>query len=151
MQKKGTWAGQEVPDVLHPQSLKLSASRIRDVLDPLVSREGPSVLDPDDVLELHTLLTTLQTFRIPLAAFRYSRIHFAIADICGKATRWPAKLVNEADVAVRLIEKQHGPLKQIRTPLYSNSGRLFQICDRHEITKTVSFLYPLRVDESISG
>jgi len=136
--KRQTTVMQDVPAILHPQSLRVSASRIRDVLDPLVSREGPSILDPDDVLELHTIITTLQSYRIPLAAFRYSRIHFAIADICGKATRWPAKLVNEADITMRLIENQHGPLKQIKTPLFSNNGRLWKICDRHEITKAVS-------------
>ncbi|KAF2663683.1 hypothetical protein BT63DRAFT_483869 [Microthyrium microscopicum] len=139
MKKQATWFGQAVPEVLHPYNLKLTASRIRDVLDPLVAREGPSALEPDDVLTLHTLLVALQTIRIPMAAIRYSRIHIAVAEIRGKATRWPARLVDEADAVISLLESRHGALSQIKPPLFNTNGRLWKVCDPHEFTRTALY------------
>jgi hypothetical protein len=137
MKRVVTWFGQEIPDILHPHALRQIASHIRDTLDPLVAREGASALEPDDVLTVHTLLVSLQTFRVPLAAIRYSRIHLAVAEMCGKATRWPAKLADEAEAVVRSLELHYGPLMQIKPPLFNTYGRLWRVCEPHETSKAV--------------
>lgn len=87
----------EPPAILSPSDLRETAAWIRDVLDPLVAREGPNELHPDDVLSLHTILLSLQKWTVTRWTLRYSRIGLAILEICGKCTRWPAKLAEEAD------------------------------------------------------
>lgn len=85
------------PAILSAANLRETAAWIRDVLDPLVAREGPNELHPDDVLTLHTTLLSLQKWPVSKWTLKYSRIGLAIMEICGKATRWPAKLADEAD------------------------------------------------------
>ena len=94
----------ELPVILSPSNLRETAAWIRDVLDPLVAREGPVELHPDDVLTLHTILLNLQKWPISRWTLRYSRIGLAIVLICGKCTRWPAKLADEADKYEHYVE-----------------------------------------------
>ena len=84
--------GKEIPHDLHPDNLHRLAARIRDDLDPKVAQEGPNVLSPDEVLEIHTLLIHLKNWPVPAGDLRASRIHLAVSEISGKATRWPKDL-----------------------------------------------------------
>jgi hypothetical protein len=115
--------------VLDPESLRSSAGWIRDELDPIVAREGPSSLEPDDVLTVHNLLVSIKSAPPMLQVISFSRIHLAIQAICGKATRWPTKLADEADRAMDAIEIRHGPVRGIRFPLFEPGGRLWNVCE----------------------
>jgi hypothetical protein len=127
-----------IPSILSTTALRETASWIRDVLDPAVAREGCTQLQPDDVLTLHNLLIALRQYSVPLSTIRCSRIHLAVAEICGKATRWPAKLCDEADFVVRELELTFGPLGNIQPPLFERGGRLWNICDQTQLSRTVS-------------
>ena len=143
----------EPPAILSPSSLRETAAWVRDILDPLVAREGPAELHPDDVLTLHTILLGLQKWPVTRWTLRYSRIGLAIVLICGKCTRWPAKLADEADKYKQLLERcqlfeadkmqscvEHlerifGPLTELTIPLYEKGGRLYAICEPEDITR----------------
>lgn len=133
-----SWVSQEVPSSIAPENLRKTAAWIRDDLDPLVAREGPQALLLDDVLTIHTLLLALQNVQIGIQALRISRIHLAVAEICGKATRWPAKLADEADRVLAHLEDSYGSLQSIRIPLFENKGRLFGICTAGDNSREVS-------------
>jgi hypothetical protein len=124
--------------LLDPESLKRSAGWIRDELDPIVAREGSSSLEPDDVLTVHNILVSIIRSHLTLQVVSFSRIHLAIQAICGKATRWPTKLADEADLAMESIESHHGPLRKIKFPLFDAGGRLWNICESQDATKGVS-------------
>ena len=124
--------------MLDPQSLKRYAGWIRDELDPIVAREGPSSLEPDDVLTVHNLLVSIKSSHLAPQVISFSRIHLAIEAICGKATRWPTKLADEADLAMESIESRHGPVRKIKIPLFDVGGRLRSICEPQDTTKGVS-------------
>jgi hypothetical protein len=119
------------------KTLRKTAAWIRDDLDPLVAREGPQALDPNDVLSLHSLLLDLQMEPISIHLLRTSRIYLAVREICGKATRWPSRLIDEADQVIQAWEATLGPLKNIRTPLYEKGGRLHGICDPSQTEREV--------------
>jgi hypothetical protein len=133
------WREAEYPEILNVVNLRMTSAWIRDELDSLMAREGPNELHPDDVLTLHNVFLSLQHHKISLATMQFSRIHLAIADVCGKATRWPRKLVDEADRVVASLEKCYGPLKAIRTPLYEVGGRLHGISEPRDLTRDVSW------------
>lgn len=132
------WREASYPDSLHVVNLRKTSAWIRDILDPLMAREGPNELHPDDVLSLHTIFTELQHHQISLATMQFSRIHLAVSDVCGKATRWPKKLADEADCVVTCLESYYGPLKTIRTPLYEVGGRLHGISEPRHLTRDVT-------------
>lgn len=119
------------------KNLRKTAAWIRDDLDPLVAREGPHALDPNDVLNLHSLLLDLQMEPISIHLLRTSRIYLAVREICGKATRWPSRLVDEADQVIQAWELTLGPLKNIRTLLYEKGGRLHGICQPSQTEREV--------------
>jgi hypothetical protein len=134
---------ESIPSIAPPEELSIStlrqtASWIRDDLDPLVSREGTNALHPDEVLTLHSLLLALQRNPVSVHILRSSRIYLAVRDIHGKATRWPGKLVDEADHLVNRWEGNYGPLKNMRTPLYEKGGRLNSICEPKDTDREVS-------------
>lgn len=118
-------------------SLKQTASWIRDELERQVARDGPNALKPNDVLLLHTLLLDLQDAPTSIHTLRHSRIYLAVQEICSKASRWPGKLIDEADRLVEVWEEEFGPLKNIRTPLYQMGGRLYGICEPSDTTREV--------------
>jgi hypothetical protein len=127
-----------IPSILSSSALRETASWIRDVLDPAVAREGSGQLQPDDVLTLHNLLIALRQYSVPLSTIRYSRIHLAVSEICGKATRWPAKLCDEADLVVQELEAAFGPLRNIPVLLFEKGGRLWNICGQTQLSNSVS-------------
>lgn len=123
-------------------SLRHTATWIREDLDTLVAREGPDALGVNDVLALHSVFVALQSRPISIDKMRFSRIHLAVQEICGRATRWPARLVEEADRVVETLESRMGSLRSVRTPLYEQGGRLYGICQPNDITHDVSGLIP---------
>jgi hypothetical protein len=117
------------------ERLRATASWIRNDLDPLVSRNGPSALDPDVCLTLHSLMLSLQSQHVPILILRHSRIYLAVREMCGKATRWPGRLVDEADIVIEKWEQTVGPLRNIRTPLYEQGGRLHGISEPRDTSR----------------
>lgn len=128
--------GKEInASIYNPEFLRQQARWIRDDLDPQVARDGPEALHADDLLNLDELLRRLVAARIQLDDIRFSRLHLAVTAICGKATRWPTKLIEKADALEKAWEKEHGPLKNITAPLYEPGGRLNGICKPDDLSK----------------
>lgn len=115
--------------------LRLRAIWIRDVLDPPIARDGPDTMHPNDVLILHELFTQLQRCEVTRCALRFSRIHYAVAEVAGKATRWPSRLADECDKLVERWEGQYGPLRGLRPVLYHSGGRLHGVCAPQDLTR----------------
>ncbi|KAK4989859.1 hypothetical protein LTR50_002906 [Elasticomyces elasticus] len=82
----------------------------------------------DDVLGLNDFFQELRLSNISLDDIRYSRIHKAILDISGKATRWPSKLIDRCDAIIDIWQAKYGDLSQLGTMLYEPGGRLHGIC-----------------------
>ncbi|KAE9969506.1 hypothetical protein EG328_006829 [Venturia inaequalis] len=129
------WREADYPRTLHVVNLRKTSAWVRDTLDPLMARDGPSELHPDDVLTLHDIFLALQHHQISLATMQFSRIHLAVSEVCGKATRWPTKLADEADRVIRCLESCYGPLETIQTPLYEVGGRLHGISEPRHLTR----------------
>lgn len=125
-------------DPTNRYALRASASWIRDVLDPKIARDGPEVMCPDEVLTLHELFLKLQHADINLATLKYSRIHYAVLDVAGKATRWPAKLIDACDNLIDYWTAKFGPLANIRPYLYGPGGRLMGVASVADVTRSVS-------------
>ena len=122
---------------LSPLSLRETASWIRDELDQVVSRNGPHVLNADDVITVHSVLISLQKHKISLWTLRFSRIHLALACICGKATRWPTQLADEAEAVIDRFEEWFGRMRDMRSPLFERGGRLYGVCEPEDVTREV--------------
>lgn len=87
---------------------------IRNTLDPLVAHSGGEALSVNDVLTLDAFLRKLHlASHVSLADLRFSRIHLAIVEICGKATRWPEKLIERAEAVQGGWEERFGPLRKV--------------------------------------
>lgn len=86
-----------VPPIIDPESMRAIASWIRDDLDPLIASEGPDIMHPDDVLSLNELFQSLQVFHVSKGVIAFSRMHQAVREIAGKASRWPYRLVEDCD------------------------------------------------------
>lgn len=128
-----------MPPDLSKEALRERASWIRDVLDPQIARDGPEVMSPDDVLTLHELFQALlDVEQLSLPILRYSRIHMAVMDVCGKATRWPKKLAEGCDQIVDVWTERFGRLAEVRPRLCRSEGRLDGICTGLEMTRDVS-------------
>jgi hypothetical protein len=129
---------ENLPLHLRRECLRALASRIRDELDPIIAREGPKALHPDDALDIHTVLLDLTQHRISVYSIRYSSIHLAVEAICGKATRWPSKLADLADHVKEEFALAYGPLQKLKPVLFGHGGRLWGVCRPADVTKAVS-------------
>lgn len=118
-----------------PTELRKRATWIRDVLDPIIARDGPDTMHPNDVLVLHELFTKLQRCESTRWTLRFSRIHYAVSEVAGKATRWPSRLADECDKLVRRWENQYGPLRELRPVLYHLGGRLYGVSTPQDLTR----------------
>jgi hypothetical protein len=127
------------PTLLQQSVLQQRTQWIRDHLDLQVSRDGPETLDPNDVVELDELFKALQLYPITIEVVRQTRIHLALLQISGKATRWPRRLVDESDKVITTWEAHMGPLNQVRVPLYDRGGRLDGMRAIAHFGKEVSF------------
>jgi hypothetical protein len=121
--------------VLDLQYLKGRVSWIRDDLDPLVARDGPNTLGPDTVVILFKFFEQLRTSYLSLETIRDSRIHLALIDIARRATRWPCRLIDEAEEIILKWESEWGPLSSIRVNLYDTSGRLHGVSTPEDVQR----------------
>lgn len=124
------------PSVYNPDYLLHQSRWIRDDLDLQVAHDGPDALHSNDILTLDEFLRRLLTSTISLDDLRSSRIHLAIDAISGKATRWPIKLIDKAEVLKANWERQYGELtmKGLVPPLYESGGRLAGIAGPEDVT-----------------
>lgn len=120
--------------VYNPDYLLHQSRWIRDDLDLQVARNGPDALHSNDILTLDEFLRRLLNAGISLEDIRLSRIHLAVDTIAGKATRWPTKLIDKADKLKKDWEKQHGPLNEVKAPLYEHGGRLCGLASPENVT-----------------
>lgn len=123
------------PSLFDPEYLRHRARWIRDILDPQVAQEGANALHSDEVLTLDELLRRLLDHDMSLADIRFTRMHLAISEISGKATRWPKKLIDRCEAIKVVWEARYGPLKTLGTPLYEPGGRLHGICRPEDLNK----------------
>jgi hypothetical protein len=146
------WLEGNLPIHLRRNELRAMASKIRDDLDPLIAQNGPTALHPDDALTINNVLMGLQQYRISMYSIRYTRIHLAVEAICGKATRWPSKLADQADLVLEVFIRNYGPIEKIKPLLFNSGGRLYRICKPTDLTKTVRLfiLRGLYVFESLT-
>ena len=121
------------------------AAWIRDDLDPVIAREGPAIMLPDDVLMLNEIFVALHASQTVTAnTLRYTGIHRAIMLIRGKATRWPGRLVDQCDMIVDTWTENFGPLDNLRPFLFGRGGRLEGIArpgDRTRKVRKTEFCY----------
>lgn len=118
------------------RTLKHLARWIRDDLDILVSREGPNILHPDDVVTLHEHFVALrQSTTITARDLRATGIHRAVKDIAGIATRWPGRLCDECDKIIAIWTEKFGPFEELPPFLYGRGGRLEGIGSVNEYTR----------------
>lgn len=121
--------------VYDPKYLLRQCRWIRDDLDPQIARDGPDALHSDEILRLDEFLRRLLTSNISLEDIRHSRLHLAIENISGQATRWPKRLIERADAVRVTWETSHGSLKNLAIPLYESGGRLHGICKPEDLNK----------------
>lgn len=120
------------------RTLKQLARWIRDDLDVLVSREGPGILRPDDVVTLHEHLVALhQSTTVTAVDLRATGIHMAVKDIAGIATRWPGRLCDECDKVIAIWTHKFGSFEDLRPFLYGRGGRLEGIGSVNEYSREV--------------
>ncbi|KAL1584640.1 hypothetical protein WHR41_06829 [Cladosporium halotolerans] len=95
--------------------LTSQAHWIRNTLDLQIAQSGPEALQANDLLDVDSFLRSLLSFAsgVSLATLRSSRIHLAILDICGRATRWPLKVIERAEAVGAVWESRYGPLASI--------------------------------------
>ncbi|CAO2652402.1 Nn.00g006850.m01.CDS01 [Neocucurbitaria sp. VM-36] len=121
---------------LSRQRLKELARWIRDDLDLLVAREGPHILEPDDVLTLHeTFLALRYAQHIVASDLRATGIHRAVQDIAGVATRWPGRLCDDCDKLHSIWTARFGPLGDLHPFLYGRGGRLEGLASATEYSR----------------
>ena len=101
--------------VISPQNLTTKAHWIRNTLDLQIAHSGPEALAANDLLDLDSFLRDLlsQAPQISLETLRTTRIHLAVLDICGRATRWPLKVIERAEAIGNIWEGKYGSLSQI--------------------------------------
>ena len=112
------------PYLLEISDIRQNVNWIRDTLDPLVAREGSSVLDPDDALTVHAFLDRVRTQPFRLETIRQTRLYQTLSLIRGKATRWPRLIIDECDAVIEVWTMQFGSLSALRTPLYEKRGQV---------------------------
>ncbi|KAF2726382.1 hypothetical protein K431DRAFT_213881 [Polychaeton citri CBS 116435] len=124
--------------IQNPDFLRQRASWIRNTLDPMVAREGPHAIGCDVLLELDELLRRLLDSKVSIEDIRYSRIHLAIQDIAGKATRWPCKVIERCDELLDMWDNDYGDFngEALRTLLYEPGGRFHGIARPEDFTDT---------------
>lgn len=88
---------------------------IRNTLDLQIAQSGPEALSANDLLDIDSFLRSLLSYAggISLETLRSSRIHLAMLDICGRATRWPLKVIERADAIGQVWENRYGVLSGI--------------------------------------
>jgi hypothetical protein len=101
--------------VISPQHLASKAHWIRNTLDLQIAQSGPEALSSNDLLDIDSFLRSLLSYAggLSLETLRSSRIHLAVLDICGRATRWPLKVIERAEAIGEVWENRYGALSGI--------------------------------------
>lgn len=97
---------------------------IRDKLDLSIARDGPEAILVEDALYMDQLLRKLQVVTLSVDDIRISRIHLALMEISGRATRWPHCLAGRAEAVIKAWECRIGKLSDIGIELLGPGGRL---------------------------
>lgn len=101
------------PTLLTSPTYLLSQTHwIRNTLDLQIAQSGPEALTANDLLDIDSFLRGLlaHASEIPLSTLRSTRIHLAVLDICGRATRWPLKVIERAEAIGAVWEGRYGSL-----------------------------------------
>lgn len=101
--------------VISPEHLIAKSHWIRNTLDLQIAQAGPEALSANDLLEIDSFLRSLLYYAggLSVATLRSSRIHLAVLDICGRATRWPLKVIERAEAIGQVWESRYGSLSGI--------------------------------------
>ncbi|KAK5134485.1 hypothetical protein LTR08_006402 [Meristemomyces frigidus] len=121
--------------VYDPEFLRKQTRWIRDQLDPQIARDGRDALHSDEVLMIDQFLRRLLKSNISVEDIRHSRIHLAVMDIAGHATRWPERIITRCEALKESWEAKYGPLRDIGILLYEPGGRLHGICTPTDLSK----------------
>jgi hypothetical protein len=102
--------------VTSPQHLTSMAHWIRNTLDLQIAQSGPEALNSNDLLDIDSFLRSLLSYAggLSLETLRSTRIHLAVLEICGRATRWPLKVIERAEAIGQVWENRYGALSGIR-------------------------------------
>jgi hypothetical protein len=101
--------------VTSPQHLTRMAHWIRNTLDLQIAQSGPEALSSNDLLDIDSFLRSLLSYAggLSLETLRSTRIHLAVLEICGRATRWPLKVIERAEAIGQVWENRYGVLSGI--------------------------------------
>lgn len=101
--------------VTSPQHLTSKAHWIRNTLGLQIAQSGPEALSSNDLLDVDSFLRSLLSYAggLSLETLRDSRIHLAVLEICGRATRWPLKVIERAEAIGQVWENRYGVLSGI--------------------------------------
>ncbi|KAF2763778.1 hypothetical protein EJ03DRAFT_340268 [Teratosphaeria nubilosa] len=121
--------------ITNPEYLREQTRWIRDVLDQEVAREGPDSIHAEDILKLDELIRQLRDADLDVRDIKYSRIHLAMLEICGRATRWPRVVIERCDGVAEVWERKFGKLQDLGTFLYEEGGRLHGVCKPEDTSK----------------
>lgn len=127
--------GMSQASVYDPDFLRRQVRWIRGDLDPQVAREGANGIRADDILKLDEFLRRLLQSDLCKDDILYSRLHLAVYDIAGRATRWPDRLIDRCDALKKAWEAKYGPLNELGILLYGPGGRLYDICKPEDLSK----------------
>jgi hypothetical protein len=102
--------------VTSPQHLTSMAHWIRNTLDLQIAPSGPEAHSSNDLLDIDSFLRSLLSYAggLSLETLRSTRIHLAVLEICGRATRWPLKVIERAEAIGQVWENRYGALSGIR-------------------------------------
>ncbi|KAH9822002.1 hypothetical protein Tdes44962_MAKER04899 [Teratosphaeria destructans] len=121
--------------MISPEYLREQTRWIRDVLDQEVAREGPDSIHAEDILKLDELIRQLRDSDLGVRDIKYSRIHLAMLEISGRATRWPRVVIERCDAVAEVWEQKFGRLQDLGTCLYEEGGRLYGVCRPEDTSK----------------
>lgn len=101
--------------ITSPPYLTSQTHWIRNTLDLQIAQNGPEALTANDLLDIDSFLRGLlaHASEIPLSTLRSTRIHLAVLDICGRATRWPLKVIERAEAIGQVWEGRFGDLNKV--------------------------------------
>lgn len=106
------------------KEILLTHSRhIRDVLAPVVAREGGRLNDPQTA-SLNAIFASLSTVKITVEMLRYSRMDRALTVISMEGSAWQGPYQLLAEALLANWEQSLGPLRNIKADLWGPGGRL---------------------------
>ena len=105
------------------ENLLCHSRYIRDILAPVVAREGGRLND-QQMTALKTIFASLSTVRITVELLQYSRMEKALNVIAIEGSAWPVDATLLAEALLNSWEDSIGPLRNIRADLWGPGGRL---------------------------